>query len=43
MQVRVTHLGGDTFVSLNTEGVGGREALIQLDGDLDLTDAEFLL
>jgi Ca2+-binding RTX toxin-like protein len=42
-QVRATHVRGDTFVALNTAGEDGREALIRLDGELDLTDAEFLL
>jgi Ca2+-binding RTX toxin-like protein len=42
-QVRVAHVRGDTFVSLNTVGEDGREALVRLEGELDLTDGDFLL
>ena len=42
-QVRVTQSGGDTFISLNTTGSGGREAMIQLDGAIDVTEVDLIL
>ena len=42
-QIRVTHLGGDTLVAFNTAGSGDAEAVIRLEGDVDLTADSFVL
>jgi Ca2+-binding RTX toxin-like protein len=42
-QCRVTLAGGNTFVELNTRGADGAEAVIRLDGDIAVTEADFLL
>ena len=42
-QIRVTHAGGDTLVSLNTAGTGGAEAMIRLEGHVTLTEDFFVL
>ena len=42
-QLRVTQSGGDTFVLLNTRGAGGAEAMIRIEGLVEMNAADFVL
>ncbi len=42
-QLRVMQSGGDTFVLLNTRGAGGAEAMIRIEGLVEMNAADFVL